>query len=142
MYYSVTFENSDHVKKNTWSDWRLIPSKPPMFNPPEIEVNYVIIPGRTKGPIALPNPSRNNIEGEWTFIADDEALPRIQMFDVLKTFMHGKYLKVVFEEDPLHYYEGFFYVGEPQTGSGATAYTIRYAVSPARFKLDGTEDGV
>lgn len=142
MYYSVTFENSDHVKKNTWSDWRLIPSRPPMLKPPEIEVNYITIPGRKKGPIALENPSYGNMEGEWTFLADDEALSRTHMFEALKKFIHGQFLKIILEEDPLHYYEGFFYVGEPQSGMGTTAYTISYVVAPVRFKLDGTEDGV
>ena len=48
MYYSLTF-TVNGVEKNTWSDWNMIPSTPPMIPAPEPNTNYVDIPGRSGG---------------------------------------------------------------------------------------------
>ena len=53
MYYSITFTDSSGVTKNTWADWHMIPSAPPIVEPPEPYTNYVEIPGRKAGPIDL-----------------------------------------------------------------------------------------
>ena len=41
MYHSITFAN----EKNTWDDWRLIPSSPPLVVPPSIKADYVGVAG-------------------------------------------------------------------------------------------------
>lgn len=147
MYYSLTFTNSSGEKKNTWADWRLIPSSPPQVEPPEPYTNFVEVPGRAGGPIDLTEaltgaPSFQMSEGTWDFIADDEALPRPILFQELKKFLHGQRLRMELEEDPYHYYEGRFGVASPRTGRGSNIYSISYNISPVRYKMDGTAEGV
>ena len=147
MYYSITFTNESGEKKNTWADWRLIPSSPPMIEPPEPYTNFVDIPGRAFGPIDLSEvltgkPSFQMSEGSWDFIADDEAHHRTILFQELKKFFHGRKIRLELEEDPLHYYEGLFAVAAPKTGKGNVVYSISYSVFPVRYNLDGTVEGV
>ena len=147
MYYSVTFENASGIKKNTWSDWQLIPTTPPILPPPEAEMNYVEIPGRKAGPIDLSTAisgdlSYNNLEGDWAFIATDQSLPRVQLFEELKRFLHGQQMKVTLEEDPLHYHFGRIFLSAPQSGRGPNAYSMHYILGPLRYLQDGTEDGI
>ena len=40
MYHSINFGN-----KNTWDDWRLIPTSRPVFLPPDVKKVLVDLPG-------------------------------------------------------------------------------------------------
>lgn len=147
MYYSVTFTNSSDEKRNTWEDWRLIPTAPPMIEPPEVYTNYVDIPGRKTGPVdlseALTNgPAYKSSEGSWEFVSGIENDNRPETYSQLKAFLHGKTMKIVLEEDPYHYYNGRFYVEAPRTGKGRNMYGIKYQIMPVRYNLDGTQDGI
>ena len=147
MYYSITFTNAFGEKRNTWADWRLVPSSPPIIEPPEPSTNFVEIPGRRLGPIDASDVLTGYIsyqmsEGSWDFIADDEALPRPILFQELKRFLHGQRVRLELEEDPYHYYEGRLAVSAPKTGKGNNIYTISYNIFPVRYNMDGTMEGV
>lgn len=147
MYYSVTFTDSSGLSRNTWTDWSLIPSSPPMINAPEPYTNYVDIPGRVAGPIDLSEVLTNSVsyqnsEGEWGFISNDYTENRMNKFLELKQFLHGKRMKIELEEDPDHYYLGRTFVSEVRTGNGPNAYTIKYIVSPVRYNSTDQPDGI
>ena len=146
-HYSITFISSSNVSKNTWQDWYLTPVTPPQVVPPEPYTNYVEIPGRVEGPIDLSEaltgaPSFLNSEGSWQFVSIDNVIPRVQLWPILKTFLHGRQLKIIFEEDPNHYYIGRLSLDEVTTGQAPNVYTINYTIRPVRYNLDGTRDGV
>lgn len=149
MYYSVTFTNSNGVSKNTWTDWNLIPSSPPQFEPPEPYTNYVDIPGRTEGPIDLSEVLTNqvsysNSEGEWSFVSANYTENRTTKYAELKSFLHGKRMKIITEEDPTHYRLGRIFVsGIPQTGKGPNVYSFKYIIEPLRYNVSNDEpDGI
>lgn len=145
MYYSITFENQAGEKRNTWSDWKLIPSSPPMIEPPDPYMNYVEVPGRSLGPIDLSEvlgngPSFNNSEGSWEFLSANEHDNRPDFYLELKKFLHGRFMKIYLEEDPMHYYTGRISVEMPRTGKGQNQYSLKYTISPVRYLLDGTRE--
>ncbi len=144
MYYSITFDY-----KNTWDDWRLIPTSPPMVSPPKVYTNFVEIPGRVEGPIDLSEaltdaPTYNNSEGEWEFICHPDyqggIIERRVLFDEIRNHLHNKTRKIRFDEDPMHYYIGRFEVKEPKTGENGTTYSIKYYIRPTRYFGDGRID--
>ena len=146
MYYSITFTDSSGNMKNTWEDWRLIPTTPPTIETPEPYTNYVEVPGRTEGPIDLSEvlsngPTFNNSEGSWDFIMDEDCYPRPVLYQVLKDFLHGRKMKIVLEEDPLHYFMGRITIQAPQTGKGNSGITFNYSVAPVRYNFSGTAEG-
>ena len=147
MYYSITFTDSEGVSKNTWSDWHLIPVGPPMIAPPEPYTNYVEIPGRQTGPLDLSEaltgrPTFQNSEGSWTFILADDYWTRMSLYNELKQYLHGRRLKIMLEEDEMHYYEGRINISEPSTGNGQTQFTLDYTVSPVRYEVSGDPEGI
>ena len=144
MYYSISFGN-----KNTWDDWRLIPTSPPMIAPPKVYTNYAEIPGRAKGPIDLSEalsggPTYNNSEGEWEFICHPDyqggIIERRVLFDEIRHHLHNRTMKITFDEDPQHYYIGRFEVGIPKTGENGTTYSIKYKIPPVRYYGNGDVD--
>jgi len=146
MYFSVTFINSSGKRQNTWADWRMIPASPPMVEPPEPYTNYVEIPGRTEGPIDLSEavagrPTYKNSQGQWEFYVSDDSYPRMVLYDMLKKFLHGQKMKIQFEDDPGHTYEGRITVSAPNTGKENTSFTMRYTIAPFRYNSAGEKEG-
>ena len=147
MYYSVTFTNSDGERRNTYADWHLIPSSPPMIEPPDAYTNYVDIPGRSLGPIDLSEvlsdgPTFNNSEGSWEFISEIDYDNRPELYAELRNFLHGRSMKIRLEEDPSHYYMGRIFVEKPRTGKGHNMYSLKYTISPVRYLLNGAQEGI
>lgn len=145
MYYSITFTNSNNETRNTWSDWHLVPTSPPMVDPPEPYTNYVEIPGRQLGPIDLTEiltgqPTFNNSEGSWDFVSAIDVENRMELYLELKKFLHGQQMQIKFEEDPFHYYTGRITVQIPKTGKGHNQYSLKYTIAPVRYYLDGTQE--
>lgn len=142
MYYSLTFGG----EKNTWDNWHLIPSTPPMIPPPEPTTNLVEIPGRRLGPLDLSLFPFNRIiykriTGSWDFYRDTtHRTMRVEMYEEIRRYLHGKTMTVSLEEDPTHYFKGRFIVGTPSNSRGPTSISIGYDLEPMRYNSDGTID--
>ena len=72
MYHSITIGG-----KNTWDDWKMIPSSRPVVAPPVEKVVSVNVPGRD-GTTYLSNsltgyPVFKSREGTWEFYLDTDA---------------------------------------------------------------------
>ncbi len=138
MYYSLTFTIGG-VQKNTWADWRLIPETPPMVPPPEPNLNYVDIPGRSGGPLDLTGVPFNKltykrITGSWTMLRNpDTRKTRVELYEELLRYFTGKVGTVKLEEDLDHYYRGRFSIGMPTTSIGPIKFTIAYDLEPVRY---------
>lgn len=143
MYYSLTFEKG---AKNTWTDWGLIAASPPMVPPPAPQLNLVDIPGRHAGPVDLTRAIFSELKypritGTWEFIRiEDDIRTRIELYEEIRKWLHGRKTQVQTEDDMLHYYQGYFTIGEPQSGPNTVSITISYDLEPIRYNLDGTED--
>lgn len=143
MYYSLTFERG---AKNTWTDWGLIAASPPMVPPPAPQLNLVDIPGRHAGPVDLTRVIFSELKypritGTWEFIRiEDDVRTRIELYEEIRKWLHGRNTQVQTEDDLLHYYQGYFTIGEPQSGPNTCSFSISYDLEPIRYNLDGTED--
>jgi len=144
LYYSVTFDD-----KNTWDDWRLIPTSPPMVAPPKVYENYVEIPGRVLGPIDLSEalsgcPTYNNSEGEWEFIYHPDlagaGYDRQAIYDEIRSYLHHKSRRIYLDEDNAHYYVGRLEVAAPKANNSGCNFTIKYKIQPVRYNLNGSLD--
>ena len=140
MYYSLTFEIGG-VQKNTWADWRLVPDTPPSIPMPEINLNYVDIPGRSGGPLDLTGIPFNKftykrITGSWNFLREpDNRKTRVELYEAIRRYFIGRVGLVKMEEDLDHYYQGRFAVGQPKTGTGPIEFTIAYDLAPVRYNV-------
>lgn len=146
MYFSLTFGVSPD-SKNTWDDWGLIPATPPTVPPPEANLNLVEIPGRRQGPIDLSKYptgklTYQRISGSWNFLFEPRgAADRIAKYEAIRRWLHGRTTTVKMEEDPQHYYRGFFSVSPISTGNGPSQIAIGFNLEPLRYNVsDDSED--
>lgn len=141
MYHSVTFGN-----KNTWTDWHLVPTSRPVIDPPPVKTRYVEIPG-ADGVIDLTDsltgkPAYNNREGSIEFYVlnqyDLEGPATYNWSDVyseIMTYLHGKRMTMILEDDPGYYYEGRFSVNSWKTDQTRSTITIDYNVDPKKYRV-------
>ena len=141
MYHSVTFGS-----KNTWTDWHLVATSRPVIDPPSVKTRYVEIPG-ADGTIDLTDsltgaPSYNDREGNMDFyvlnqydIFGPSDYNWVDVYSEIVSYLHGKRLQMILEDDPGYYYEGRFTVDSWKTEADRSTITIGYHLDPFRYRV-------
>jgi len=132
LYHSVTFG-----EKNTWDDWRLVPSSRPVFNPPAQKTKILDIPGGD-GVIDLSQaltgyPVYQNRTGSMEFIVMNDFKPWHMAYSDIMDYLHGQKLRAVLEDDPEYFYEGRFTVNVWKSEKDWSRITIDYDVGPYKW---------
>lgn len=139
MYHSVTFGD-----KNTWDDWRLIPTSRPLFNPPALKERYVDIPGADGlldlSTIFVNRPIFSNRQGSLEFLVEDQDTPWDIIYSRIANYLHGRHHRAVLEDDPGFFYEGRFKLNQWRSNPSFSTITIDYSVGPYKKSVIGTLD--
>lgn len=139
MYHSITFG-----EKNTWDDWKLVPTSRPVFNPPELKRRTIEIPG-ADGFIDLSEaltgyPVYENREGSFEFTVLNGYKTWYDAFSDICDYLHGQQMKAILEDDKNYFYEGRFTVDEWKSNKGNSSITINYSVHPYKWSVKGSLD--
>lgn len=135
MYGSVTIGN-----KNTFDDFRLIPTQRLTVALPEVKTNYVDASG-VDGPLDLTTALTGTVlygsrEGSWEFMAANRyGNPQLLIHEI-NNYLHGKKYNAVLERDPGYYYTGRFSAELGRLDRGFLRVIIKYVLEP--FKRDIT----
>ena len=134
MYHSITFG-----EKNTWDDWRLVPSSRPVFNPPAQKVKTLDIPGGD-GVIDLSQaltgyPVYQNRTGSIEFIVMNGFKPWHMAYSDIMDYLHGQTMRAVLEDDPEYFYEGRFTVNAWKSEKDWSHIVIDYSVGPYKWSV-------
>lgn len=125
---------------NTWSDWHLIPSSRPSIAHPTFVTKFVEIPG-SDGMLDLSTfltgrPTYGQRQGSLTFLVDNGH----QQWETLRAEMvrilHGKKLKMRLMDDPTFYYDGYYTVGQWESGPDRSQIQISYTLDPYKIKIN------
>lgn len=143
MYHSVTFGD-----KNTWDDWKLVAAERPFIAPPTPKTNMVDIPGASSqldfSEELTGYPTYGNRTGSIEFTITDQYDSYQEMrwkrkYSEIMTYISGRHLQMVLEDDPDYYYEGRFSVESYKPGSSASEsyskITINYDVGPYKWTI-------
>ena len=134
MYHSITFGN-----KNTWDDWHMAPSSRPAISPPAVRTNYVDVPG-ANGQIDFTEalrgfPTYKSREGSIEFIVLHEYWNSwVDTYHTIMSYLHGKKMQMILEDDPDYYYEGRFSVNNWKSDPNYSKITIDYTLDPFKFE--------
>ena len=130
--------------KNSWTDWHLIPTSRPVFNPPEVKTNYVDIPGMDGGidisEILSGHPVYKNRTGSFDFIVDPDWKDWSVVYSEIANYLHGQSLRAVLTDDPTYFYEGRFSINAWKSSAQYSSITIDYNVDPYKLNVIGTLD--
>lgn len=133
--HSITFINPSGTERNTWTNWKLIPTQKPVVPMPEFDNNYVEIPG-SNGSLDLSDyltggPVYRDRSGSFEFYLVDPNIDTA--INTIAQFIHGKKLKFVLSDDPNFYYEGRMALSDKRSDAGYPRVTISYRVGPYKI---------
>lgn len=129
QYHSIIIDD-----KNTWDDWHLVPETRPVVNPPEVDEQYVEIPG-ANGALdyteALTGaPVYKNRTGSWTFIVMNGYQEWHDLFNRLLSYLHGRTFSIILEDDPEYKYTGRLKLNEWKSEEHNSKIVIDYNLEP------------
>lgn len=140
MYHSITFGD-----KNTWDDWRLVPSSRPVFAPPAQKTTLIDLPG-ANGALDLSEaltryPIFRNREGDIEFYVMNDYVPWDQRYSEIMNYLHGREMRAFLEDDPNYFYQGRFTVSEWRSDPNWSKIVIHYTVGPYKwFRFRSIDD--
>lgn len=140
MYHSITFGD-----KNTWDDWHLIPTSRPVIVPPPLRTYSVDIPGGF-GSLDLSEaltgyPLYDNRQDSLEFaVVNNKWSDWSIAYQTIMSYLHGKRMKMILEDDPSYYYIGRFSVEKWESGESYSTITINYDLYPYKKQLVSTSE--
>lgn len=139
MKHSVTFG-----EKNTWKDWRLVPTSRPVLNPPPQKVKQIDIPGGD-GVLDLSTsltgyPVFENRTGSMEFYVTNGFRPWNVAYSDMMNYLHGQTMRVLLQDEPEYYYEGRLVVNSWQSNEANSLITIDYDLGPYKWELLSSTD--
>jgi len=137
LYHSVTFGD-----KNTWEDWRLVPTSRPLFNPPAQKVKTLDIPGGD-GLIDLSQsltgyPVYQNRTGSIEFLVMNGFKTWQLAYSDIMDYLHGQRMRAVLEDDPEYFYEGRFAINEWKSEKDWSRIVVDYDVGPYKWSVQSS----
>lgn len=151
QYHSIVFVLSATEYKNTWDDWRLVPSSRPLVEPAPVNTSY----GELLGGDGLidfttsltGSPTYGNRSGSWDFIVVNSyqitgvgaQATWASRFSSVLNFLHGKYFeRIILLDDPTNFYSGRLAVDEWHSGKGNSTIRINYNLDPYKRQVTST----
>lgn len=141
--HSILFTPASGTAKDTWKDWRIVPTTRPVVNPPEANIIMDMIPGATEAldtSEAVGNMVTYGIrEGSWEFQVINKTLWST-VYSTIMNFLQGKFMKVQLTDDPGYYYTGRCQVNQWQSDPDASRITIDYKLNPYKYSVQSSEE--
>lgn len=141
--HSILFTPTSGTAKDTWKDWRIVPTTRPVVNPPEANIIMDMIPGATEAldtSEAVGNMVTYGIrEGSWEFQVINRTL-WATVYSSIMNFLQGKFMKVTLTDDPGYYYTGRCQVNQWQSDPDASRITIDYKLNPYKYAVQDTSE--
>lgn len=139
MIQSITFGD-----KNTWDDWKILPTERPVFAPPKPKTTYIDIPGGN-GTLDLSEsltgyPIYENRTGSFTFRVMNDYVEWHERYTEIMEYLHGRSMKAVLADDPDYFYKGRFTVDSWTSGDTWSLITIGYTVDPYKWSVLSSVD--
>ena len=146
MAHGVTFSDGSQTW-NTYEDWGLFQPDAPVISPPQIETNYVGIPGMdgfldlSETLIDRPIFKSREFKAEYKCPAKPEEWPEI--ISSIMTALHGKKMEIYIEDDFTTYYSGRVFVGDcTMEARGIFNILITATLMPWRYEKELRETSI
>lgn len=139
MIQSITFGD-----KNTWDDWKILPTERPVFAPPKLKTTYIDIPGGN-GALDLSEsltgyPIYENRTGTFKFRVMNDYVEWHERYTEIMEYLHGRLMNAVLADDPNYFYRGRFTVDGWASGNTWSEITIGYTVEPYKWSIKSSLD--
>ena len=129
--------------KNTYEDWKLIPTSRPLIAPPVPKTTYIDIPG-ADGTLdyteVLSGVKYNDRTGSWEFKVLNGYAEWYERYSEIMNYLQGKKFRVILDDDPAHYYMCRLSVNAWRSEKDWSTIVIDYVAEPFRYPINTTSD--
>lgn len=144
MYHSITFYNGSD-SKNTWDDWRLIPTGRPVPVDPTPVYSYVDIPGsdgqKDLSDYLIGRPTLSDRSGAFEFYMTDGDLNWHARRNSIINYFKGRKMMMLLEDEPSIHYEGRFNA-KVNPDPSFSKVIIEYRLKPYKYNDNNEEVGI
>jgi hypothetical protein len=130
-------------EKNTWNDWKLVPTSLLIPSAPQPKTEFVDIPG-ADGQLdyteVLAGIKYQPRQGSFEFYVMNGFSSWAERYSEVMAYLHGKRMRLVISDDPNYYYMGRFAVNEYQSDEHWSKLVIDYVLDPYKLPVSGTAD--
>ena len=143
--HGLTFISDDGTEKHSYKDFGIYPKTKGMPDPPKVQTEFIDIPGmdgRLDASQALDGLVHyENRDYEQEFLIVNPERDWHDVYSTLLNFLHGRHMVIIFDDDPLWYYEGRFEVGDPKTDdAGYITIPIKGTLKPYKYNIVSSTD--
>ena len=128
--------------KHSLTNWGIYLKSRAKISPPEPKTTYIEIAGRdgdidaSEALTGFPTYHDRNIEMEFTILKPREFWS--ETYSDIMDYMHGKVMRIIFDEAPDYYYEGRITVGEWDSENKKSTLNISAKVYPYKKAVQST----
>lgn len=145
MMHSITFG-----EKNSYDEWKIVPTSRPVINPPAKKKKTLEIPG-ANGSLDISDsltgfPVFENRTGSIEFVVlNDFNLDNYQyqwdaIYHDILGYLHGEKMEVRLEDEPGYFYQGGLTVNSWKSDKNNSTITIDYDLQPYRYANQSSID--
>lgn len=142
--HAITFYVEGEEGRNTWEDWRIVPTSRPTVAAPNPKYNFVQIPGSSfiadLTEVIAGEPTYEPREGTFEFAVINKQQWQF-VYETILNYLQGKRCRFVLADDPGYYYEGRCHVETYEPGANYSNVTIHYNVQPFKYRKTYSLDG-
>ena len=138
MYHSLIISG-----KNTYDEWKMVPTSRPVVNPPEVKTSYVDLPS-SHGQLDYSHYLLGEVPfgqrtGSWEFTLKPGVSWAIVYSSILN-YLHGVRHTVILEDNPVFQYVGRLSVNEWRSDADRSLITIDYNLDPFKYSTQSSDD--
>ena len=143
--HGLTFTSDDGTTKHSFKDFGIYPKTKGMPDPPKVQTEFLDIPGmdgRLDASQALDGLVHyENRDYEQDFLIVNPERDWHEIYSTLLNFLHGRHMVIIFDDDPLWYYEGRFEVGDPKPDdTGYITIPVKGTLKPYKYNIVSSTD--
>ena len=142
MIYGTKLIKENGSVAHTYLDWGMLQVGPAIVSPPKVQTNFIKVTGKD-GVLDYTTALDGNVHYEsrefsvtLRCIAKRDELKSI--YSKILTFVHGRKLKAICDDDANYYWEGRFEAGTPKYKKPYWEIEISGTVDPYKYNLSST----
>ena len=128
-------------EKHTYRDWGLVLKDRPLISPPSPKMKMIQVPGSDKV-IDLTQHLTGDVHYEPRTISFEFAMLAkrnrwASVYSEILNYLHGKSIRIIFDDDPVYFYTGRVTVGELEIAKETATLKMTAIVEPYKRERHG-----
>ena len=145
LEHGVTFIDDDGAEHHSYKEFGIYPKTKGLPDPPKVQKEFIDIPGMdgsldaSQALDGLVHYENRDYSQDF-YIVNKEA-DWHTIYSTILNLLHGRHMLLIFDDDPLWYYEGRIEVGDPKPDdAGYITIALKGTLKPYKYNINSSTD--